>query len=159
LFVIIIVPCLSSIMGGIVSSFVCEMVGLAYPTWASFKALETTDKDDDTQWLTYWVIYAFFRVIEIFADVFVSWFPFYYTFKLFLLILLQLPQLQLPKYIYTVHVRPLLKTKEKDLDKMLENTINSVRGTAVNVIKDGASVLTQRYTEQVTADLAPAKHG
>jgi len=140
-------------MGSIISAFVCEIIGIAYPTWASFKSLESPSQDDNTQWLTYWVIYSFFRVIEMFADVFVGWFPFYYTFKLLLLILLQLPQLQLPKYIYMVHVRPLLKTKEKEMDKMLEDTIKTVRGTAVSVLKDGASIITQR-----TAEATPSKH-
>lgn len=45
------------------------------------KAIESTDKDDDTKWLTYWVVYGVFSVAEFFADIFLSWFPFYYIGK------------------------------------------------------------------------------
>jgi len=33
--------------------FICDMTGFAYPTYMSFKAIETEDKEDDKQWLTY----------------------------------------------------------------------------------------------------------
>nr|XP_023827362.1 receptor expression-enhancing protein 6-like [Salvelinus alpinus] len=50
------------------------------------KALEGKNKDDDTKWLTYWVVYGIFSVGEFFSDIFLFWFPFYYAFKcLFLL--------------------------------------------------------------------------
>lgn len=45
------------------------------------KAIESTDKDDDTKWLIYWVVYGVFSVAEFFADIFLSWFPFYYIGK------------------------------------------------------------------------------
>lgn len=45
------------------------------------KAIESATKDDDTKWLTYWVVYGIFSVAEFFADIFLSWFPFYYIGK------------------------------------------------------------------------------
>jgi len=139
-----------AIMGSWISSTVCEVIGLAYPTWASFKALESTNKDEHAQWLTYWVIYAFFRIVELFADVFIGWFPFYYTLKVLFLIVLQLPQLQVPRYIYVVHVRPLLKKKEKEMDEMVGVAFKTVKAQATSLIKDGASIISQQYVEGVT---------
>jgi len=49
------------------------------------KALESNDKDDDTKWLTYWVVYGFFSCAEFFADLILSWFPFYFIAKVSLL--------------------------------------------------------------------------
>lgn len=45
------------------------------------KAIESPNKDDDTQWLTYWVVYGIFSIAEFFSDIFLSWFPFYYMMK------------------------------------------------------------------------------
>lgn len=45
------------------------------------KAIDSEDKDDDTQWLTYWVVFAFFSVIEFFTDTVLSWMPFYFLLK------------------------------------------------------------------------------
>jgi len=47
----------------------------------SIKAIESNVKDDDTQWLTYWVVYGFFSLVEAFSDIFLFWFPFYYMGK------------------------------------------------------------------------------
>lgn len=45
------------------------------------KAIESPSKDDDTVWLTYWVVYALFGLAEFFSDLLLSWFPFYYMGK------------------------------------------------------------------------------
>lgn len=47
----------------------------------SCKAIDSEDKDDDTQWLTYWVVYAAFGIIEYFTDILLSWIPFYFLAK------------------------------------------------------------------------------
>lgn len=52
-----------------------------YPAYASMKAIESPQKDDDTKWLTYWVSFAAFSIIEYFADMLVYWVPFYWLLK------------------------------------------------------------------------------
>lgn len=47
----------------------------------SIKAIESNNKEDDTKWLTYWVVYGLFSVAEFFSDIFLFWFPFYYAGK------------------------------------------------------------------------------
>jgi len=47
----------------------------------SIKAIETKQKDDDTKWLTYWVVYSVFHLMEFFADIFLFWIPLYWFFK------------------------------------------------------------------------------
>lgn len=47
----------------------------------SIKAIESKNKEDDTQWLTYWVVYGLFTVVEAFSDIFLFWLPFYYVGK------------------------------------------------------------------------------
>lgn len=45
------------------------------------KALETSDKKDDTKWLTYWVLFAVLTIIEHFSFVVHKIIPFYFLLK------------------------------------------------------------------------------
>ena len=48
-------------------SLICDVVGFVYPTYMSFKAIESGDDDtfDDRQWLVYWVVFAFLNMVEV----------------------------------------------------------------------------------------------
>ncbi|CAK7267004.1 ER membrane protein DP1/Yop1 [Sporothrix epigloea] len=67
-----------------------NFAGFIIPGYFSLQALFSPSSTDDTQWLTYWVVFAFFTVAESFVNV-VYWFPFYYTFKFVFLLWLSLP--------------------------------------------------------------------
>jgi receptor expression-enhancing protein 5/6 len=82
------------------AGLLCNLVGFIYPTYASIQALETKGKDDDTQWLTYWVIFAFFGILEHFTDVILYWIPLYFSFKIGFLIWLMLPEQNGAAFLY-----------------------------------------------------------
>lgn len=66
------------------SSTIRSLLCVSSQTWsliASIKAIESTAKEDDTQWLTYWVVYGLFSVVESISDALLFWFPFYYMSK------------------------------------------------------------------------------
>jgi len=70
--------------------FLTNVAGFVIPGYYSLEALFSVSKTDDTQWLTYWVVYAFLTVFESAVNA-VYWFPFYYTFKFILVLWLALP--------------------------------------------------------------------
>ncbi|AWP16225.1 putative receptor expression-enhancing protein 5-like isoform 2 [Scophthalmus maximus] len=44
------------------ASLLCNLIGFIYPAYFSIKAIESNLKEDDTQWLTYWVVYGLFSI-------------------------------------------------------------------------------------------------
>lgn len=84
-----------------------NIAGFLIPGYYSLDALFTESKEDDTQWLTYWVVFALFTVVENLISV-VYWFPFYYTFKFVFLLWLSLPMSRGAEFIFRSFMRPLL---------------------------------------------------
>ncbi|KAH8909015.1 hypothetical protein BR93DRAFT_521884 [Coniochaeta sp. PMI_546] len=84
-----------------------NFAGFVIPGYYSLEALFTTSKHDDTQWLTYWVVFALFTVIESLISV-VYWFPFYYTFKFVFLLWLSLPAFKGADLIFRSFLSPTL---------------------------------------------------
>lgn len=87
--------------------FLTNLAGFAIPGYYSMNALFTSNTADDTQWLTYWVVFSFFSVIESLVSV-VYWFPFYFTFKFIFLLWLALPMFNGANFIYRSFMVPML---------------------------------------------------
>ncbi|KAI4153478.1 MAG: hypothetical protein LQ340_002294 [Diploschistes diacapsis] len=90
----------------IAGEFLVNFAGFIVPGYYSMQALLTTNKTDDTQWLTYWVTYAFLSVFESTVNA-IYWFPFYYTFKFVLILWMALPQTGGAQIIFRNLVEPL----------------------------------------------------
>mmetsp|Transcript_21853 Transcript_21853/g.36093 ORF Transcript_21853/g.36093 Transcript_21853/m.36093 type:complete len:197 (+) Transcript_21853:338-928(+) len=136
---------------GIGAGSLCSIVGFLYPAYKSFEAIESKNRGDDTQWLIYWVVYAFFSVLEVFIDFLVYWIPFYYAFKLAFLLWAMLPQTKGAKFLYDSFLKDFLKSNESKIDVALENAKKSASSVAAE-----ASAAT---TEAVAAAVSAASGG
>merc|ERR1712168_1274875 len=108
------------LMIGYGASFMCNFVGFLYPAYASIKAIESSNKEDDTKRLTYWVVYSTFHLAEFFADILFFWVPFYWFFKMLFLIYCMVPTSWNGSVkIYNTLIRPwVLKHQTKIEDAM-----------------------------------------
>lgn len=82
-----------------------NFAGFVIPGYYSLGALFTPGKADDTQWLTYWVVFAFLTVFESLVSA-VYWFPFYYTFKFIFLLWLALPVTNGAQVVFRSFIQP-----------------------------------------------------
>merc|ERR1712150_213227 len=115
------------------------MVGFIYPAFKSFEAIENKSADD-TQWLIYWVVYAFFSIIETFVDILLYWIPFYYAFKLAFLLWAMLPQTNGAKFLYDSFLKDFLKKNESSIDAALDEAKRSMSSVAAEVAAATAEI-------------------
>ncbi|KAF2176270.1 hypothetical protein K469DRAFT_700181 [Zopfia rhizophila CBS 207.26] len=89
----------------IAGAFLVNIAGFILPGYYSLAALFSASKVDDTQWLTYWVVFAFLTVFESAVNA-VYWFPFYYVFKFVLVLWMALPQTSGAQIVFRSLIQP-----------------------------------------------------
>jgi receptor expression-enhancing protein 5/6 len=105
---------------GFGASAACNVAGVLYPTYASFKAVKSVEEKDDAQWLMYWIFFSFFSLAEAFADRLIFWMPFYYAAKFFFLLWAMHPVTQGASYVYHGILEPIFKRYENSIDAHLK---------------------------------------
>lgn len=118
-----------------------NILGFAYPAYASFRAIESPDKTDDTQWLTYWVVFAGFSMFEVFEDFLEEEVPMYYAFKFAFLIWLSAPPTRGAEFLYKNFIKPFMLQHEKQIDtalKQAEEFTEEVAESAQEIAHDKA---------------------
>ncbi|XP_041368048.1 receptor expression-enhancing protein 5-like isoform X2 [Gigantopelta aegis] len=124
------------------AQFVCNFIGFLYPAYASIKAIESREKDDDTKWLTYWVVYSVFSLVEFFADILLFWIPFYWLLKCLFLVWCMAPITNNgATLMYYRFIRPFILRYETKIDKAIDeakNTISEVQNAAEGMAQDEA---------------------
>lgn len=75
-------------------------ITVLYPAAKSIQALETDATDDDKEWLTYWIIFGIFTLLDDFLGCVLNMIPYYFWIKLAFFVFLFAPQTKGSKIIY-----------------------------------------------------------
>lgn len=78
---------------------------LLYPLYASVKAIESESKEDDQQWLTYWILYSSLTFLELVVAPVFAWIPMWSSIKLACAFWLVLPPFKGAHRVYERVVR------------------------------------------------------
>jgi receptor expression-enhancing protein 5/6 len=103
---------LSTILTGVLTliggaKLLVDLVGFLYPAYMSFKSMDG-GSIDDTQWLTYWVVFSFLNIFESLFAFVVNLIPFYFWIKIAMVIWMWHPNTHGAQTIYQQGLRPLL---------------------------------------------------
>merc|ERR1719379_2941298 len=117
---------LGFLLFGIGGNLITQLVGFVYPAYESFKALEPDNEKRENPrmmrtWLTYWIVYSLFSVVEVFVDYILYWVPLYYLLKLVFLVWLMIPKLGGAELVYKVLIEPSLRQYRKRIDVAIDD--------------------------------------
>mmetsp|Transcript_18409 Transcript_18409/g.39775 ORF Transcript_18409/g.39775 Transcript_18409/m.39775 type:complete len:165 (+) Transcript_18409:118-612(+) len=101
----IVLAVLLTVVGG--TKLIVDLLGFVYPAYMSFKSMDSGNKDV-TQWLTYWVVFSFFSIVENILGLLVALIPFYTWIKIGMIVWMYHPSTMGAKTVYEQGLRPLL---------------------------------------------------
>merc|ERR1712121_320637 len=107
------------------AQLVSGVIGFLYPAYESVKALHRSGRDIEKRWLTYWVVFSFFHILEFFSDHVVWWLPFYWLAKTLFLVWCMVPITNNgSSVIYQKIISPIFINYHGEIDDTMEKAVN-----------------------------------
>ena len=113
------------------------ILGTLYPAYRSYKAIKNKDVREHVKWMMYWIVFALFTTLETFLDIFFSWFPFYYEIKILFILWVLSPATRGSSLLYKKLVHPMLQSREKEIDELIEKTKQQGYTTFLHLFSSG----------------------
>ena len=104
------------VMLGVGQGIITTLIGVVYPAFASFIALESEEKEDDKQWLTYWVCFGFFQIIDCFGGIILQFIPFYFFLKVSFMVWLFHPKTMGALWLYNNYMQAYVKKYRSQIE-------------------------------------------
>lgn len=121
------------------------LVTVIYPSLHSIRAISSKDDNDDKIWLTYWMIFGFFHIIETFFSFILYFIPYYSWIRIGLFSYLLIPQFNGVEKVYTGVVKKLLDENKELIQRLLKETESiaaSVESSVMDLKKDALNAAT-----------------
>jgi len=100
---------------------ITNVIGVIYPGYMSLKALKNEDVKQDMLWLSYWIWYGLFTMIESITDILLFWIPLYEFFKMGFYIYLYAPNTKGALFLYRKILQPLVIKLQQYEKQAIEN--------------------------------------
>lgn len=132
---------------GYLDRFITNMVGILYPAFWTIKSIETKG-EDDKHWLTYWVVFASFTIIDLFSGFILKFIPFYFFFKIIFLIWLFMPNSKGCDIVYHLLVVRVFKSFEQNIDQATDKLTENFK----DIVNIGSDMIDQ-HTEKIISNV------
>ena len=133
IFVILgLVFCVIFVYFNIFDSIITNLVGTLYPAFWTIKSLEQNIIEEQKKWLTYWVVFGFFIIVDMSSPVIMKFIPFYFVLKILFLIWLFMPGSSGCTIVYYLFVKKIFRYYED----RIESYVVGAKGYANDVFND-----------------------
>lgn len=152
--------CLISVCIGYLEKYISCLVGIVIPMICSIRTLESKDRDDTKQWLTYWIVFGTFSFIDLFTFGLFHYIPFYFLLKIIFLIWLFMPNTRGASKIYDTIISKFFKkykTQIDDFDDQFYSKVNRLLGKAEENLPD-KNILNQKINITNTNENLSTNH-
>ena len=100
----------------ILDSIITNLVGTLYPLFWTIKSLEQNSIEEQKKWLTYWVVFGAFIIVDMGSPVIVKFIPFYFVLKILFLMWLFMPGSNGCTIVYYLIVKKIFGYYEDKID-------------------------------------------
>ncbi|CAK68465.1 unnamed protein product (macronuclear) [Paramecium tetraurelia] len=121
----------ASIVLGIAARFLATFVSMIYPAYRSIKAIESDNKEDDRQWLSYWILFSLLTLADSSIGFVLEFIPFYHVIRLALFVFLFHPSFNGAEKVYKTVVQPVYLKYHKHIDQKIDQVTNKVKSQSI----------------------------
>jgi hypothetical protein len=121
-----------------------------YPALHSIRAIESPDEEDDKEWLTYWMVFGLYNVVETFFGFIFYFIPYWSWIRAGLFMWLIIPQFKGAKTIYNQGLKPILKQNKELIEYYTKMMAQSVSDSAALAKSSAAGAVTDAMKDPST---------
>jgi len=121
-----------------------------YPSYRSYKALESKNITDAQEWLCYWIVTGILTIPLLVSNTVISWFPFYYEIKLIFCLWLILPQTKGHLELFNKYVIPYMNRFSGRIDNYAREVSDVSKKYAGVAWQKGLEIAQTKFFEVLT---------